>query len=169
LGDRADSPGGINRAGWPCPMVKASFHGLQLSSKARCKGGTLVVLCTSRVAAMMDSWKRGFRTRHTPGAYPTAIRPCLVSDRGRHFGVPSFNVLAGGPRQLSRALAEGRDRCGCPRAVGRWRVFRSPCKCEGRNEARGKEVGTPFFLEVVHDMRSLRRASIRFHEQRLHR
>src|SRR5262249_31944380 len=71
------------RAGWPCPMVKASFHWLQLSSKARCNRGPLMVLWKSWVAVMMDSWKRGLTTQHTPGAYPTAIRTFIVSDPGR--------------------------------------------------------------------------------------
>src|SRR5215471_11569969 len=40
-----------------------------------------------------------------PGAYPTAIRTCIVSDRGRHPGFARHEGLAGGPGSLSLSLS----------------------------------------------------------------
>src|SRR5262249_45625054 len=90
-----------SRAGCPCPIVKASFHWAQLNSKARCKRALLVVNWTSRVAVMIDSWKRGLNSQHTPGAYLTAIRLFIVSDRGHHPGFARHESFAGGPGSLS--------------------------------------------------------------------
>ena len=44
----------------------------------------------------------------TLGAYPTAIRTFIVSDRGRHPGFPCFNV-AKVARQLRRAVRRQLD------------------------------------------------------------
>jgi hypothetical protein len=54
-------------------------------------------------------------------------RTSRCSRRGRHYGFPRFNVLAGGPAaELGRSAASGRHRMGrrcVSRRVGRWCVL----------------------------------------------
>jgi len=85
-------------------QVQAHFASGKLGRAIRCHDELLV--------------KVKIQTFDPPGPYhPTASRPCMVSDRGRHPGFPSFNVLAGGPGSLALAFGGGegfRDVCQDP-------------------------------------------------------
>src|SRR5262249_14637831 len=90
-------------------MVKASFHWHHPSSKAKCKLGLLVVRCGSRIAVMMNSLETRIDHSTPPGAYPTAIRVFIVSDRGR-IAVSRDTMFHQRPRQVKGVVRRRRKR-----------------------------------------------------------